>query len=146
MLPLELSPAKNLCYVYQGARSFANIPGNAALCEPIDLQSERPNMNGATFYKHCRYIYTFFTLKVFKILHRSLLSLYLIVHFLITPATETVILQIFSNYAVTIIIKIIVSLARVIKKFTIMSHPSHTVTIIKINVSLARVIYNHEPS
>ena len=31
-------------------------------------------------------------------------------------------------------------MARVIKKFTIMSHPSHTVTIIKINVSLARVI------
>ena len=29
-------------------------------------------------------------------------------------------------------------MARVIKKFTIMSHPSHTVTIIKINVSLAR--------
>ena len=51
-LPLELCLVKNLYYVYQGARSFANMPGNAALCDPIDLQSERPSMNSETFYKH----------------------------------------------------------------------------------------------
>ena len=31
-LPLELCPVKNLYYVYQGTRSFANMPGNVALC------------------------------------------------------------------------------------------------------------------
>ena len=39
-LPLELCPVKNLYYVCQGDKSSANMPGNAALCKPIDLQSE----------------------------------------------------------------------------------------------------------
>ena len=55
MLTLELSLLR-ACL--SGGRSSANMPGNAALCEPIDLQSERPSMNTATFYKHSRYIYT----------------------------------------------------------------------------------------
>ena len=48
----------SIYYVYQGARSFANMPGNPALCEPIDLQSERPSMNRrdifytGSFYVH----------------------------------------------------------------------------------------------
>ena len=57
-LPLELCPVKNLCYVYQRARSFVNMPGNAALCEPIDRQLEHPSMNGATFYEHLYIFYT----------------------------------------------------------------------------------------
>ena len=63
-LPLELCPVKNLYYVYQGARSFANMPGNAALCDPIDLQSERPSMNNATFYKHLHENYILLYLKI----------------------------------------------------------------------------------
>ena len=55
------------------------------LCEPIDLQSERPSMNAAPFCKHSRYRYTQ-SLKRFYIL-------YLTVNFLITPATETFIFQ-----------------------------------------------------
>ena len=54
------------------ARSSANMPGNAALYEPIDLQSECPSMNAATFCKHCGYIYV---LKVsVKILHPIILD------------------------------------------------------------------------
>ena len=57
-LPLEPCPVKNLYYVYQGVRSFVNMPGNAALCKPIDRQSEHPSMNGATFYQHLYIFYT----------------------------------------------------------------------------------------
>ena len=60
------------------------MPGSAALCEPIGLQSI--------------YIYIY-TLKVFKII----ILIYLTVNFLITPATETFIYKFFGNYAVTII-------------------------------------------
>ena len=57
-LTLGLCPVKNLYYVYQGARSFVNMPGNAALCEPIDRQSEHESMNGASFYEHLYIFYT----------------------------------------------------------------------------------------
>ena len=43
-------------YVYQGTRS-ANVSGNAALCEPVDLQSECQSMSGTTLYKYM-YFYT----------------------------------------------------------------------------------------
>ena len=44
VFPLELCPTKSLLCL-SGARSFAIMPGNAALCEPVNLQSERPSMN-----------------------------------------------------------------------------------------------------
>ena len=95
-LPLELCPVKNLYYVYQGARSFVNMPGNAALCELIDRQSEHPSMNGATSYKH---LYIIFYTEVFKkILHPINRLLYLLETFLITPATETFIYKLCSYH------------------------------------------------
>ena len=52
---------------------LANMPGNAALCEPVDLQSEHLSLNAATFYtEHSIYIYT---LKVFKMLLPIILTL-----------------------------------------------------------------------
>ena len=92
------------------ARSSATMLGNAALCEPIDLQSDRPSMNAATFYKHSR-------LRFYILIYS-----YLTVNFLITPATETL----FYKFLELPSSKTNVSLARAIKKFTIMSHPSHT--------------------
>jgi len=56
MLPLELGLLRASTLCLSGARYSANTPGNAALYEPIDLQSECPSMNCATFYKHCGYI------------------------------------------------------------------------------------------
>ena len=48
MFPLELCPPKTqLCL--SGVCSFAIIPGNAALCEPVDFQPECPSLNGTTF-------------------------------------------------------------------------------------------------
>ena len=79
---------KSLMLCLSGARFSANMPGNAALCEPIDLQSERPSMNAATFYKHSLGIYIY-SLKGFKILHPIVFTLDY--KFL---ATETFILQI----------------------------------------------------
>ena len=72
MLPagLDLLITSILCL--SGAKSSANTPGNAVLCEPIDLQSEhQPQMLQflETFYI---YIYT---LNVFKILHPIILIL-----------------------------------------------------------------------
>ena len=87
MLPLELCPAKSLCYVYQGVRSSANTPGNAALCEPIDLQSKHLSMNAVPFVN----ILDLYILKVLRFY--ILLYLYLTVNFLITPATETFIFR-----------------------------------------------------
>ena len=84
MLPLELGLLRASILCLSGARSSANMPGNAALCEPIGLQSERPSMNAATFYKHSR-----------ECTQSVYILLYLTVNFLITPATETFILQIF---------------------------------------------------
>ena len=47
MFPLELCPPKTLNCVYQ---ELAIIPGNVALCEPVDLtQNIHASMNGATF-------------------------------------------------------------------------------------------------
>ena len=85
MLPLELSLVRASIFCLSGARSSANMPGNAALYGPIDLQSEHPSMNTANFYKHCGYTVYIYTLKVFKILCTINL----------TPATETFSLQIF---------------------------------------------------
>jgi len=49
MFPLELFPAKNPQLCLSGARHFAIIPGNVALCEPVDLtQNVHASMNGAT--------------------------------------------------------------------------------------------------
>ena len=95
-------------------RSSGNMPGNAALCDPIDFQS--------TFYKHSRYVY---------LLHSKSLRFHILLYF---------ILQIFGNYACSYHHQKITLANETFMKFTIMSHPSHTVTIIKINVSLARVI------
>ena len=85
MLPLELGLLRASILCLPGIKSCANMPGNLAPCEPIDLQSEPPSMNAATFYKHCRHIYVY-AFKVFKILRPIIL---------ITPVTETFILQIF---------------------------------------------------
>ena len=70
------------------SRSSAIMPGNAALCEPVDLQSEHPSMSSATFDKHSTYI-TYILHSFFKI-HPIILIL--IVNFLITPVNETFIL------------------------------------------------------
>ena len=67
MIPLELYLAKSLHYVCQGDRYSANMPGNAALFEPIDLQSEHPTLNGATFNEHSIYF-----------LHSKSLGLYML--------------------------------------------------------------------
>ena len=56
ILPIEIGLLRPSL---SGARSSANMPGSAALYEPIDLQSKRPSMNAATFYKHSRYIYIY---------------------------------------------------------------------------------------
>ena len=82
MLPLELGLLRASTLCLSGARSSANMPGNAALYEPIDLQSKRPSMNAATFYKHCGYIY----------IHSKCLRFYILLY--LTPATEMFILQI----------------------------------------------------
>ena len=77
------------------------MPGNAAMCEPIDLQSECLSMIAATFYEH----------SVLKILHLILDRKFL------DHSMQALKRQLPSSN---------VSLARVIKKFTIMSHSSHT--------------------
>ena len=74
MLPLELGLVRASIFCFSGARSSANMPGNAALYKPIDLQSERPSMNAANFYEHCGYTVYIYTLKVFKILHTIILD------------------------------------------------------------------------
>ena len=75
------------------------------VCPLISSQIHGPSMIAATFYKHSMHIYIY--TQCFR-----LYVLYLTVNFLITPGTETSVTN--------------VSFARVIKKFTIMSHPSHT--------------------
>ena len=87
MLPLELCSAKSLYFVHQGARFSANMPGNTALCEPVDLQSERPSMNGgATFYKHSKYMYLLHSKSVFILLY---LSTWLQISWLLQPMKLT---------------------------------------------------------
>ena len=58
VMPLELCLLRSSILCLSGARPSANMPGNAAVCEPIDLQSERPIMNAVTFSTtFWRYIY-----------------------------------------------------------------------------------------
>ena len=73
MLPLELCLLRASILCLSGARSSANMPGNAALCEPIDLQSEPSKHEAATFYKHSRYISIY--IYTFKILHPIIIIL-----------------------------------------------------------------------
>ena len=93
---------------------------NAALYEPIDLQSECPSMNAATFYKHCGYIIYILKMSV-KILHPIILDC----KFPTCWNWVGLFYNFFGNYGILINI----SLARVIRKLTIMqcmSHPIHT--------------------
>ena len=50
LLPLELSLVKASILCLSGARSSANMPGNAALCEPISRTSK---------HEHCNFLQTF---------------------------------------------------------------------------------------
>ena len=80
------------CYYFI---SFANMPGNTTLFEPIDLQSKRPSINSATLYIYIYiYTYTYFYTESLYIL----LYLYFIETFLITPVLFSV-----TKHAVTII-------------------------------------------
>ena len=65
MLPLELGLLRASILCLSGARSSANMPGNAALCEPIDLQSESSKHEAATFYKHSRYLSIYLSIYIY---------------------------------------------------------------------------------